>query len=131
MNNLIQENELLKRKNIELQRAANVIHRYAVPNTADKMIEYCNQFSKIYIYGAGIKGKRAYDRLISHNVSGFVVSKKDKNEYLGLPVMSIDEAKEKLCKSGTVLVIALNPKNLLETLPLIGDIELNAIYVME
>lgn len=55
-----------------------------------------DEAKKKYIYGAGYVGTTIYERFKKkYSFSGFVVTKKNgKNEYLGIPLLEIDEIKD-------------------------------------
>jgi hypothetical protein len=75
----------------------------------DKLEGYCNSHDEIHIYGAGLIGAVVYNvlRTIGIYVSGFVVTEKKVNTYMGLPVLSIDEfARERNGDTGLILAMA-------------------------
>lgn len=84
-----------------------------------KMNMFANEFSKIYIYGAGMFGQKCLDVLeedYRKKVKGFLVSDGHKidNELKGIPVIEISE----ICpREDEGIVVALSLKNVLEVLP--------------
>lgn len=134
------ELEQLRLANDELSKLACTIHHWtfadnlqAPAQTVNRLSKYCTKFQKIYIYGAGIKASRAVQALGDLAFEAFVISdgnsKDDTKD--NHPVLYFSDAKEELAKEGTVLVVALNPKNTQAILPSLAQADLNAIYFME
>lgn len=77
-----------------------------------ELIEFCIKYSKLYIYGAGVHGKRCCEILkaLDVPVQAFVVTNKAENEeeILGVPVIGLKEFKEK--KKNIGVVVALKPQ---------------------
>ncbi len=76
-------------------------------DTPKRINYFCGQFSKIFIYGAGKKGRECF-RLIEDksNLKGFIVSKEHKveEEYESYPVYEIEEI-EKSDDTGIILAM--------------------------
>lgn len=85
--------------------------------------------SKIYIYGAGVLGKRCYEFLKSKGktITGFVVSEKENNpsELFGYPVLCLNEIKSDVNK--ICLVVALKSAYKKEVLSLIKNIKFRKV----
>lgn len=64
--------------------------------TKERLSEFCNLHSQIFIYGAGVKGRECYQLLYDcGNIRGFLVSSGHNKggEYMKLPVYSISDMK--------------------------------------
>lgn len=89
-------------------------------------IEFCKQYSQIYIYGAGIKAKRCANALSSNGISfeGFVVSdkKNNANVYLQHKVHSIKRVPYKDKNVG--ILIALNEQNAQQVYPILRELKI-------
>ena len=63
----------------------------------NRILSFVNTHKKIFIYGAGTYGKRYFDFLKDNGVevSGFIVSYKEKNSYCGKPIYEKKEIENK------------------------------------
>jgi hypothetical protein len=81
-----------------------------IANSENDILEkYCIRHDKIYIYGAGLIGSVLCNllRTIEIHADGFVVTDKKHDEYMGLPVLSMDEfAREHSDDIGLILAMA-------------------------
>ena len=93
----------------------------------------CEKYQKIYIYGAGKKAEHAVQALEGVEYQGFVVSNKQEGDTIKFnhPIYEWKEVSDKLQKENTVLLVALNPQNTKEILPMLAAVNLNAVYFME
>lgn len=134
------ELEQLRLANDELSKLACTIHHWEFVDNlqtrvqdTSRMYKYCTKFPKIYIYGAGVKAARAVQALGELPFEAFVVSDSNSKDDTkdNHPVLYFSDVKEELTKEGTLLVVALNPKNTQAILPTLAQADLNAIYFME
>lgn len=88
----------------------------------DLMINFVKNFRKIYIYGAGVYGKRCFIILNSSmiNIDGYIVTKKDNNftKLNGLPVIEFSDIS---LDDETGIVVAVNENNKKEIVKLISS----------
>lgn len=74
-----------------------------------ELIQFCLKHPKLYIYGAGVFGKKCFEtlQLLDVPVQAFVVTKKTENmdEIMGVPVISLDEFEKKKGNIGVILAL--------------------------
>lgn len=88
-----------------------------------KLLSFCRKYSCIYIYGAGLYGKRCFEYLQRDEsiiVKGFIVSDgyKKENTVLSLPIIELCDL---IPREDEGIVMALNGKNSMEVLPQLQD----------
>ncbi len=87
---------------------------------------FCSQFSRIYIYGAGVKAKRCAKALQENGImfEGFVVTNIDANaeKYLQHKVYSIKEIPH--MDNDVGILVALNPTNAQQVYPVLDKLEI-------
>ena len=78
---------------------------------ADDIRSFCEGCDTVFIFGAGLFGKSISSLFKKHNIAfdGFVVSDghRQSSEYLGLPLMSVSELKERHPNAGIVMAVSL------------------------
>ena len=137
---LMQEIDLLQLKIDELSRMSYLADNFfsrsvvseSVPNNW-RMQNYASHYKSIYIYGAGQKGERIFKALNSNDFKGFVVSNlaSNANSKFGFPVFEFSDILNTLKQQDSLLIIALNPKNLMEVLPLLVTNSVDSLYFAE
>lgn len=74
-----------------------------------ELIQFCLKHSKLYIYGAGVYGKKCCETLqfLDVPVQAFVVTKKSENqdEVLGVPVIGLEEFEKKKGNIGVIVAL--------------------------
>lgn len=85
------------------------------------LIDFCNASTKIYIYGAGVYGKRCLNELIQHGVkpNNFVVSKSgtDAEQIQNIKVIDFEQLKKLEGKHDIGIIVALKPMYRNQVLP--------------
>jgi hypothetical protein len=85
------------------------------------MVDFCRNYQKIYIYGAGKLADKVYNLLKMYGIDfeAFIVSNPSKlhEEKYGHPIIALDES-DYLSKD-TCYITALNSKNKAEVLPIL------------
>ena len=74
-----------------------------------ELIQFCIKYSKIYIYGAGVYGKKCCEtlQLLGVPVQAFIVTKKAENadEVLGVPIIDLKEFETRKGKVGVIVAL--------------------------
>ncbi len=133
------DRDMVRLRNDELSKMAVVIDSWELQpkmqasRPINRMKNFCEKYQKIYIYGAGKKAERAVQALEGVEYQGFVVSNKQEGDTIKFnhPIYEWEEVSDKLQKENTVLLVALNPQNTKEILPMLAAVNLNAVYFME
>ncbi len=85
------------------------------------LIQFCLKHPKLYIYGAGVYGKKCCEtlQLLDVPVQAFVVTQKSDNQeaILGVPVISLEEFEEK--KGNVGVIVALKRQFRDEVVPML------------
>lgn len=81
----------------------------------DRLKSFCQQYTHIYLYGAGYYGKVLKEYLDKRNFSmqAFLVSTKGTGQdtYLGLPIYQMDDNHLNFCNVDCGIIVALSEKN--------------------
>lgn len=74
------------------------------------LLDFCEKHHHIYIYGAGSFGKKCYNILHSEGilVSGFITTNKEREEYLGISVYSLNDVSVWITEQDGVIPAYLN-----------------------
>lgn len=86
-----------------------------------ELIQFCLKYQRLYIYGAGVFGKKCYETLqfLGVPVQAFLVTKKAENEeeVFGIPVIGLEEFNDK--KRSIGVIVALKRRFRDEVVPLL------------
>jgi len=89
-----------------------------------KILLFARLYSKIYIYGAGVEGKKVANILRDFKIDykGFIVSRKEKDIFLKHRIYELGEIK---MDKNTGIILGLNKKNSLEVLRILKEWNIN------
>lgn len=78
----------------------------------NRLMKKVQDYSKIVIYGAGYLGKQVANVLHTEkiNLSAFIVTKKENDICMGIPVWEFENIKEKIAVTDTLIIIGVTSK---------------------
>lgn len=86
-----------------------------------ELIQFCIKYPKLYIYGAGVYGKKCCETLqnLDIPIQSFIVTQKSENEekVFGIPVIGLEEFKER--KRNVGVIVALKRRFRDEVVPIL------------
>lgn len=104
--------------NIERQRVCGLTYREHMRMSEDTLIEFCDQYKEIYVYGTGDYATRMTRALNRHNIEfqGYVVSDGHKkcDTFQGKTIFTLSEL---AVSETTGIIVALDKHNQSEVLP--------------
>lgn len=95
---------------------------------------FCRQYRKVYIYGAGQRGRQCFSIMVSLNISleSFLVSRTDNNEdkIYGIPIQSVEKIMlDETC--GIIIAVGINFINEIKLVLLSKGISEKDIFIFD